>query len=410
MTRLTDTRPTDSEVPDSRGNRALDGIRVLDFTQMMLGPLCTQTLADLGADVVKVERPGTGDWMRKMPMFGQLVGQDSAAFHSFNRNKRSLSVDMKHPDGRALLLEMANEFDVVAENFRAGVMERLGLGYADFRSVRSDIIYASGSGWGQDTPLARQNWPGQDLLVQAMSGVMYNTGKSGDAPTPCGTPVADFAASQSMVSGILAALIARDRHGIGQRVEVDLFSSLLNAMAQENFAVLNQDVRFCRSVTGIASPWNDAPYGPHPTADGYVAIAMCPRDRLACLLGDPEIATMHGFNDRDALKLKIDAQTKRRTTSELLDLLRGADVWCAPVRSSEEAMQDLLDSESGLIIELDHREAGILKTIGCPIGLSAMPADRRSPPPEVGEHTDEVLEPMIGAGRLAELRANGAVA
>ena len=394
----------------SPGRGALDGVRVLDFTQMMLGPLCTQTLADLGADVVKVERPGSGDWMRGMPMFGEFVGSDSAAFLSFNRNKRSIAVDLKHDQGRQLLLDIAPEFDVVTENFRTGVMDRLGLGYADFKAARDDIIYASGCGWGSGTQLARDNWPGQDLLIQAMSGVMYNTGRAGDQPTPCGTPIADFAASQSMVSGILAALIARGRQGIGQHVEVDLFSSTLNAMAQENFAVLNQNARFQRSEAGIATPWNSAPYGPHPTSDGYVAIAMSPLDRLSELLGDPEIAGMDGFADRDAIKTRIDKRTMRMTTDELLSLLRDADLWCAPVRDSHQAMRHLDESEPELLVRMDHAEAGAIKAIACPIRMSATPADRTDAPPKIGEHTDQVLEDLVGTARLAGLKSSGAVA
>lgn len=389
--------------------QALDGIRVLDFTQMMLGPLCTQTLADLGADVIKVERPGIGEWMRKMPMLGEFVGKDSAAFHAFNRNKRSLAVNLKHPDGRALLLEIVKDFDVVAENFRAGVMDRLGLGYDDFRTVKPDIIYASGSGWGQRSELAKQNWPGQDLLIQAMSGVMFNTGKAGDEPTACGTPIADFAASQAMVSGILAALLARDRHGVGQRVEVDLYSATLNLMAQENFAVLNQGLELERSEAGIATPWNDAPYGPHPTADGYVAIAMCPLDKLAGLLDDPQIAQMHGFRDRDALKRRIDARTSSMSSAALLEVLKAGDVWCAPVRTSREAMDELVAIESELLVELDHPEAGKVNAIACPITLSATPVSRADAAPRAGEHTGEVLRELIGEARLAELQAKGAL-
>ncbi len=399
-----------AEPGENTGKGALEGVRVLDFTQMMLGPLCTQTLADLGADVVKVERPGSGDWMRGMPMLGEFVGKDSAAFLSFNRNKKSIAVDLKHEKGRQVLLDIAPEFDVVAENFRTGVMDRIGLGYADFKKARNDVIYASGCGWGSATKLARDNWPGQDLLIQAMSGVMYNTGKAGDQPTPCGTPIADFAASQSMVAGILAALIARDRQGTGQHVEVDLFSSTLNAMAQENFAVLNQNARFRRSKTGLATPWNSAPYGPHPTSDGYVAIAMSPLSKLAELLDDPAIAGMEGFSDRDAIKNRIDNRTRKMTTSELLNLLREADLWCAPIRNSCEAMRYIAESEPDLLIEMDHAEAGAIKAIACPIRMSDTPADRTDAPPRVGEHTDEVLEDLVGAARLAELKSSGAVA
>lgn len=389
--------------------QALSGMRVLDFTQMMLGPLCTQTLADLGADVVKVERPGVGEWMRKMPMLGEFVGKDSAAFHAFNRNKRSIAVDLKHPDARSLLLEIVKDFDVVTENFRAGVMDRLGLGYEDFKAAKSDIIYASGSGWGQRSELAKNNWPGQDLLIQAMSGVMYNTGRATDEPTACGTPIADFAAAQAMVSGILVALLARDRHGVGQRVEVDLYSATLNLMAQENFAVLNQGLELERSQAGIATPWNDAPYGPHPTSDGYVAIAMCPLDRLAELLDDPELAKLHAFKNRDTIKRRIDARTQTMTSKALLALLKQADVWCAPVRDSRAAMDELVTAQSALLIELDHPEAGKVKAIACPISLSETPATKTDPAPVIGQHTADVLDNLIGEERRKALQTAGAV-
>ena len=388
---------------------ALDGIRILDFTQMMLGPLCTQTLADMGADVLKIERPGKGEWIRAMPMIGQLVGGDSAAFHAFNRNKRSVTVDLKSPEGREALLEMSRHCDVVVENFRSGVMDRLGLGYADFKAANPRIIYASGSGWGSDSYLAKKGMPGQDLLVQAMSGVMMNTGRRDDPPTNCGTPIADFAASQALAIGILGAVIARDRHGIGQRVETNLYQATLNAMAQENFAVMNQGITLERSAAGIASAWNDVPYGPHPTADGWVAIAMCPLEKLAALLGDPGLAEMDPWEDRDAAKLRIDQSTGKLTTAELLDRLGGADVWCAPVRSSDEALQDARTQEPHRLVEMDHPKAGRITTIANPISLSETPVTLRQVPPQVGEHTDEVIGEVLGADALANLRAAGAL-
>ena len=293
---------------------ALAGIRILDFSQMMMGPLCTQTLADLGADVIKVERPGSGDWMRGMPMIGEFVGSDSAAFHAFNRNKRSLTVDLKSDLGRNALLKISKKCDVVVENFRSGVMDRLGLGYEDFRAANSRIIYASGSGWGSGSRMAEQGMPGQDLLVQAMSGVMFHTGRDGDPPTACGTPIADFAASQSLAIGILVALIARDRLGIGQKVETNLFSAMLGVMAQENFAVINQNANLDRSKEGIASCWNDAPYGNYRTADGWVAIAMCSLDKLGTLIGDDKLGELDPWNQRDAAKMRIDACVEKRKT------------------------------------------------------------------------------------------------
>ena len=388
---------------------ALDGIRILDFTQMMLGPLCTQTLADLGADVIKVERPGKGEWMRGMPMIGEFVGGDSAAFHAFNRNKRAITADLKHPKAREALLELAKDCDVVTENFRAGVMDRLGLGYEDFKAVKPDIIYASGSGWGQRTEMAKQNRPGQDLLIQAMCGLMYNTGRATDPPTAAGTPVADFAAAQAMVSGILAALIARDRHGIGQRVEVDLYSATLNLQAQENFAVLNQGIDLKRSAAGVASCWNDAPYGTYPSADGWMAIAMCPLDKLGPLIGDDDLGALDAWTERDEVKRRIEAQTSCRTTADWMAVFEAADVWAAPVRTSREAMDELIAMGSDRLITLDHPKGGPLKMIACPITLSETPAVAKNAAPLVGEHTDEVLTAHLGADRLGALRREGAI-
>lgn len=389
--------------------RALDGVRVLDFTQMMLGPLCTQTLADMGADVLKVERPGKGEWMRSMPMIGEFVGGDSAAFLSFNRNKRSVAVDLKSQEGRMALLDMAKDCDVVAENFRSGVMDRLGLGYEDFKAANSKIIYASGSGWGAGSYMAEKGMPGQDLLIQAMSGVMFNTGRKDDPPTACGTPIADFAASQALAIGILAALLARDRHGVGQKVETNLYSATLNLMGQENFAVLNQGIELERSEAGLASCWNDAPYGAHPTSDGFVAIAMCPLDKLADILGDASLADMDPWNQRDETKLRIDESTRTKTTADLMEILEEADVWAAPILDSKTAMQELLDLDSPRLVKMDHPKAGEIKAIANPILLSETPVDLRAVPPQVGEHTDEVIAEMLGEERLEALRKSGAL-
>lgn len=388
---------------------ALEGVRILDFTQMMLGPLCTQALADMGADVIKVERPGKGEWMRAMPMIGEFVGGDSAAFLSFNRNKRSVAIDLKSPEGRAALMDLAKECDVVAENFRSGVMDRLGLGYEDFKEANPKIIYASGSGWGVGSYMAEKGMPGQDLLIQAMSGVMFNTGRRDDPPTACGTPIADFAASQALAIGILGALIARDRHGVGQKVETNLYSATLNLMGQENFAVLNQGIALERSEAGVASCWNDAPYGAHPSSDGWVAIAMCPLDKLAQILNDPELASMDPWNQRDATKLRIDESTKTRTTEELMVIFEAADVWAAPIRNSTEAMEELVKLNSPRLVSMNHPKAGEIKAIANPVTMSETPVSQRYVPPQVGQHTDEVLTEMLGVERLEALRKSGAL-
>ncbi len=388
---------------------ALAGVRILDFTQMMLGPLCTQMLADLGADVIKVERPGTGDWIRSMPMLGELVGGDSAAFHAFNRNKRSLAIDLKSRAGREALLKISVHCDVVAENFRTGVMDRLGLGYEDFRAANPKVIYASGSGWGAGSRLARQGWPGQDLLVQAMSGVMFNTGRAKDPPTACGTPVADYAASQSLAIGILAAIVARDRYGVGQKVETNLFSSLLLAMAQENFAVLNQSAGLERSEAGIASCWNDAPYGTYETKDGWIAIAMCPLDKLGALIGAESLGALDAWTDRDEARQAIANRIVLRSTSEWMEVFKAADVWAAPVRRSREVMDSLVEEDSPRLVALDHARAGRIRAIGCPIDMSGTPAVAARAAPLVGEHNREVLETYLDASEIAALDEEGAI-
>ena len=388
---------------------ALEGIRVLDFTQMMLGPLCTQTLADMGADVLKVERPGKGEWMRSMPMIGEFVGGDSAAFLSFNRNKRSVAIDLKNPAGREALLDLAKQCDVVVENFRTGVMDRLGLGYDDFRVANSKIIYASGSGWGVGSVNAKKGVPGQDLLIQAQSGVMFNTGRRDDPPTACGTPIADFAASQALAIGILGALMARDRHGVGQKVETDLYSATLNLMGQENFAVLNQHISLERSQAGVASCWNDAPYGPHPTSDGWIAIAMCPLEKLAEILGDPELAGMDPWDARDATKLRIDESTRDHTTADLMALFEKADVWAAPIRNTNAALKEAVEVEPFRLVEMDHPKAGKIRAIANPITLSETPVALARVPPQVGEHTEEVLGDLLGEDRVEALRREGAL-
>lgn len=384
---------------------ALNGIRVLDFTQMMLGPYATQMLGDLGADVIKIERPVVGEWERGLEVMGELVAGDSAAFLALNRNKRSVAIDLKNPEAREALLELARTCDVVVENFRPGVLARLGLGYTDIREVKPDIIYCSGSGWGQDTPFARENRPGQDLLIQAMSGLAYNAGRADDPPVVAGSSVVDAMTALTLAIGIVSALFVRERHGIGQRVEVDLFSTAIAVQCQEISAMVNQGKEYERSRSGIAQPWLSAPFGIYATADGWLAIAMAPLDALAELVGDPELGSLDPWIDRDEAKTRLDAITPSRSTQGWLDILGPAGIWAAQVRTNREAVDELRDQGSPLIQKLQHPRAGELELIACPITLSATPASVRLPPPLVGEHTEEVLREVLDETRLAALLA-----
>jgi crotonobetainyl-CoA:carnitine CoA-transferase CaiB-like acyl-CoA transferase len=400
---VTTTDPT----PETPG--ALDGIRVLDFTQMMLGPFATQILADLGADVIKVERPQLGEWERGLEFAGRLIGTDSAAFVAMNRNKRSVALDLKGKGARDALLRLAATCDVVVENFRPGVMERLGLGYEDFRAVRPDIIYCSGSGWGQRTKYALENRPGQDLLIQAATGLALNTGAAGDPPTAAGTSICDATGALTLANGILAALLARYRHGVGQRVEVDLFHATMAILTQEISAMVNLGLDFTRSEAGIAQPWLSAPFGIYRTADGWIAIAMGSLSAVADVFDAPDVAAMDPWSDRDAVKRRLDELTPARTTEEWLRPLLAAGLWAAPVRTMKEAAEELAADGSPLIVDVEHTSGRPLQLVGCPITLSETPWRQRLRPPAVGEHTREVLIEVLSEEALRELEEAGAL-
>lgn len=397
---------------DPRGEAnagALAGVRILDFTQMMLGPYGTQMLGDLGADVIKVERAGTGEWERGLEMMGELVAGDSACFLAMNRNKRSIAVDLRVPEVREALLKLGSTCDVVVENFRPGVLDRLGLGYEGFRGLRPDIIFCSGSGWGQDTRFARERRPGQDLLIQAMSGLALNGGRRDDPPTAAGTSICDAATALTLVVAILAALLARERQGVGQWVEVDLFSTAMSVQCQEISAMVNQEAEVQRSRAGIAQPWLSAPFGIYATADGWFALSMTPLEALAPLVGIPELTELDPWVDRDEIKERLDGVFVNQRTQHWLDALSEAAIWCAKVRSMKEAVDELREEDSDLLIEVEHPRAGKLELIGCPITLGETPWSLRLPPPLVGEHTDEVLGEVLGPQELQALRRSGAV-
>jgi crotonobetainyl-CoA:carnitine CoA-transferase CaiB-like acyl-CoA transferase len=395
---------------DQQVTGALDGVRVLDFTQMMLGPFATQYLGDLGADVIKVERPGVGEWERGLEIGGRLQNGTSAAFLAMNRNKRSIAVDLKAPGATELLLDLASTCDVVVENFRPGVMDRLGLGYEAMRSVKPDIIYCSGSGWGQDTKYARENRPGQDILVQAMSGLAANAGRAGDAPVIAGSSLSDATTALTLTNGILAALFARERHGIGQRVEVDLFHSTIAVMCQEIAAMLNQQQDFDRSAAGVAQPWLSAPYGVYAVTDGWVAVAMGSADRLAKALDEPTLAETDLWQERDEVKRHVDTLVADLSTDELVQRLLDHGLWAAHVRTMREAVDELRADGSPLLISMEDPTGQPLQLVGCPVTLSETPWQARLGPPQVGEHTDEVLRELVDDEQLAAYRRNGVVA
>ena len=382
--------------------QALDGIRILDFTQMMLGPYGTQLLADLGADVIKVER-SEGEWERTLAMMGGFVAGESAAYLAMNRNKRSIALDLKSSEARDALLVLGATCDVIVENFRPGVMARLGLGYDDFAAVRADIIFCSGSGWGQDTAFARENRPGQDLLIQSMSGLAASTGRRNDPPTPAGTAIVDYATALMLSNGILAALVARNIHGIGQKVEVDLYSTAIAMQCQEISAFVNQGEYYDRSTEGIGQPWLSAPFGIYEASDGWFAVAMAPLSVVGNAIGDDRVAGFDAWINRDEVKAFLGRLFIEHSVQNWLDLLMPAGVWAARVRTTKEAVDELRRESSDLLVTVDGPDGSQIELIGCAIKLSATPWQQRLSPPYVGEHTTEVLSEVLRPEALTRI-------
>jgi crotonobetainyl-CoA:carnitine CoA-transferase CaiB-like acyl-CoA transferase len=376
---------------------ALEGVRVLDFTQMMMGPWATQFLGDMGADVVKVERPGAGEWERGLRAMGELLGGQSPFFLAMNRNKRSLTLNLKHPRAREVVLRLARTADLVTENFRPGVMDRLGIGYDDLRQVNPSLVYVAGTGYGPDGPYADR--PGQDLLVQSVSGLAAYGGRRDDPPTPAGSSLVDASTALLLAFSAMVGLFHRERTGQGQRIDVSLLSTAVALQCQELAAFLNSERRFERSQAGIGGAWLSAPFGIYRTADGHLALAMGSLAVLGELLDLPELAAYdtpeRAWADRDHVYRLLAARLPERPTADWLALLASRDVWCAPVQTFDQLVDDPQVTHNQLLTTVDYPGLGEVRVVGVPARFSGTPGTIRLGPPAVGQHTDEVL---AGAG------------
>lgn len=374
--------------------KALSHITILDFSHLLQGPFATQLMADMGADVIKIERPGAGDLFRSLTFRNKWVGgTESPNFLAWNRNKRSLALNLKAPEARDVIMELAKTADVVVQNFRPGVMARLGYGYEDFKAVNPRIVYCSGSGYGEDGPYATR--PGQDMLVQGLTGIMAATGQADNPPTPVGAGFSDQVGAMNMVYGIMSALLYRERSGTGQEVKVNLLAGMLAHQNQEMVMALNFNEDFQRPNSGIGHPGMDAPFGTYPTTDGWVTIAMSPFSRLVGVLGNDVLlqfddpATL--FDERDAVWRALAAETCKWSTEALMQAMLDADIWCGEVKSHLQAAEDPQVKHLGLIQSYEHPTAGTVKVVGPAVTLSETPAAIRSHAPLVGEHTQEIL-------------------
>ncbi len=390
---------------------ALDGVRVLDFTQMMLGPWGTQFLGDMGADVIKIERPQVGEWERGLAAMGELLNGTSPFFLAMNRNKKSLTVDLKDPRGKAIVYKLAETADLVVENFRPGVLDRLGLGYDELKKINPSIVYVAGSGYGPDGPYVAR--PGQDLLMQALSGIVAQTGR-GDEPTPTATSFVDASTALMLAFSAMVGLFHKERTGQGQRIDVSLFNTAVALQCQELAAFMNMDLHWERSQSGIGAPWLAAPFGIYRTQDGYMALSISSLAVVGEILDLPALADYdtprRAYEHRDTLRPMIQERIATNTTDHWLERLLARDVWCAKVQDFEDLMNDPQVAHNELIQTIHHPDAGVIRVIGVPVKFSETPGAIRLAPPRVGEHTGAILAELgYTAGQIDALRAEGVI-
>ena len=408
---MTDTATTPSPSREAPG--ALDGVTVLDLTRVLSGPYCTMMLADMGARVVKVEQPGKGDDTRAWgPPF---QAGESAYFLSVNRNKESLTLNLKHPDGRRVLDALLERADVLVENFRPGTLERMGLGYADVSRRRPGLVYCSISGFGQTGPRRRE--PGYDAVLQGEGGLMSITGEQDGPAYRLGVAIADIVSGMFSAYGVAAALLARHRTGRGQLVDVgmlDAVAAVLTYQAGIYFATGSAPGRLGNRHPTIT------PYESLAAADGELVVAVGNDQlwRTFCgVLGADDLADDPRFRTnkdrvaaRETLRPMLVERLRARPAAEWLADLKAAGVPCGGVRDLEQVFTDPQVLERAMVVALDHPTAGAIRQLGVPIKLDGTPGAVRTPPPTLGQHTAAILGELgIGGAEAARLRAAGAI-
>ncbi|MEV1171738.1 CaiB/BaiF CoA-transferase family protein [Nonomuraea sp. NPDC049784] len=388
--------------------KPLEGITVVDFTQVYMGPSCTQLLGDYGADVIKIERPRVGDLSRTS--IPDRDGLDNPIFLSINRNKRSVSIDTRREEGKEVIYRLVKDADVVVSNFRSGVMERLGFGYERLRELNPRIIWASGTGFGPEGPYSHKG--GQDVIAQAYSGVMWRR-ESPDLPLSVyPTTLADYTTGMHLMQGILLALRTRDLTGEGQKVEVTMYDSMLHMQMQEACMQLNR---------GYEINWASMPLsGVFTTSDGAVCMVGAfkenpLRDVSEALELEEDLSQREEFSTQQAQfahRPQLQAIFRERfatnTTDHWIKRLEAQDILCAPVRTMEQALADEQTVVNQMILEMDHPVAGVVRALAAPIRLSSSPYEVRHAPPRLGEHNAEVLaEHGYSAEQIEALVAAG---
>ncbi|CAN7632707.1 CoA transferase [Rhizobium sp. LjRoot98] len=390
----------------------LSGIRVLDCSIAMAGPFAAQRLGDLGADVIKVE-PTTGEWQRHVAAGGATGNRVNVSFLSLNRNKRSLAVDLKSEGGKQVLLDLVKSADVFLQNYRPGVAKRLGVDYESLSKINPRLIYVSMSGYGEDGPYV--NRPGQDLVLQGLSGAMLSAGREGEAPTAAGQYLVDAITAYTAFEGALAALFHRERTGEGQLVQVNMLDAITTIQMQELSVFTVGKKLQQRSAEPHAHVYIRAPYGAFATSDGFIIVAFPKLKTLGEVIGEDSFLTMDDEIDtwkrRDEIFAKTRDRLKVKTSAEWLELLRAADIWCGPVYGYADLVEDEQVRHNGTFVEYEHPTEGKVKTPGFPIKFSKTPSTVERGAPVTGQHTEEVLrEAGYDEATISSLIAAGAIA
>jgi len=373
----------------------LAGLVVADMSQFLSGPYSSLRLLDLGARVIKIERPDGGDLSRRLYLSDTEIGGDSTIFHAINRGKESLAIDLKDAADMARLKTLLGQVDVLIQNFRPGVIERLGLDYATVKTLNPGIVYASISGYGEEGPWVAR--PGQDLLAQSRSGVMWLNGDEEQGPVPFGLAVGDMLAGAALCQGILAALVRRGVSGQGSHVQTSLLEALVDFQFEVLTTYLNDGRRPPkRSSFRSAHAYLSAPYGVYPAKDGYLAVAMMPIGKLADLLGlQDQLAAYRDvpsswFSQRDAIKKIIAERIATRTIAEWLAVLEPADIWCAKVLSWPELMENEGFRVLDMLQTVEREDAVSILTTRSPLRVNGKRAKVERAAPRIGEHSDNI--------------------
>jgi len=400
---------------------ALTGIRVLDLSRILAGPWATQMLADFGAEVIKIERPGCGDDTRSWgpPFMQDSAGRntrDAAYFHGANRGKRSLAVDIAHPEGQALIRALAVKCDVVVENYKVGGLQKYGLDYASLKALNPQLVYCSITGFGQSGPYRER--AGYDFMIQAMGGLMSVTGEPDGSPMKVGVALADVMTGLYACNAIQAALLYRERHGVGQHIDLALLDVQVASLANQAMNFLAS--RLVPGRLGNAHP-NIVPYQAFATADGHIILAVgndaqfgkfCQLAGAPALASEPAFATNRArVEHRGELVPLLETLLRQHPSAWWLEQLSARGVPCGPINTLDQVFADPQVQHRGMQTELEHPEAGRVPSVANPIKFSETPVSYRSAPPTLGQHSAAVLRELLDlpVSTINQLKAEGIV-